>query len=108
MLYEVITVGGEYIPDQIKALQIGLFIVSGPLFVQTAGPTQVVEGLGEIVLVLEYLRITSYNVCYTKLLRDVLLRVSTMASDMETSAEVNAIVITSYSIHYTKLYEDIR
>ena len=51
-------------------------------------------------------RITSYNVCYTKLLR-LVARV-----DRDTGARVRgalvdpqAFVITSYSIHYTKLYE---
>ena len=49
-------------------------------------------------------RITSYNVCYTKLLRftpSIIPRTSP-PSRLKTS-----IVITSYSIHYTKLYEDI-
>ena len=67
-------------------------------------------------------RITSYNVCYTKLLRvqDGLRRMVTEQEDvyyyitvmnenythpaMPEGAE-EGIVITSYSIHYTKLYE---
>ena len=48
-------------------------------------------------------RITSYNVCYTKLLR--------MFPNIEGKewfkASCKWIVITSYSIHYTKLYESI-
>ena len=40
------------------------------------------------------LRITSYNVCYTKLLRGI-----------SSPAHARLRVITSYSIHYTKLYE---
>ena len=42
-------------------------------------------------------RITSYNVCYTKLLRFA----------NRQSLLHNLCVITSYSIHYTKLYEDL-
>ena len=44
-------------------------------------------------------RITSYNVCYTKLLREKTLRAKI---DM---THPNLVVITSYSIHYTKLYD---
>ena len=58
------------------------------------------------------IRITSYNVCYTKLLRKrfsgvvyssifLLYNSSTSASDIS----MLFIVITSYSIHYTKLYD---
>ena len=44
-------------------------------------------------------RITSYNVCYTKLLR-------IKAQKQDPDAYKNYVhVITSYSIHYTKLYE---
>ena len=42
-------------------------------------------------------RITSYNVCYTKLLR------TSMSTN--TRERIMGYVITSYSIHYTKLYE---
>ena len=48
-------------------------------------------------------RITSYNVCYTKLLR---LKKTSSAS-MLPSELAELTVITSYSIHYTKLYEAI-
>ena len=52
-------------------------------------------------------RITSYNVCYTKLLR---LRRGGRHGD-ETRAGLPGAgrisVITSYSIHYTKLYEKV-
>ena len=41
-------------------------------------------------------RITSYNVCYTKLLRH---------SSWKSVTTWARCVITSYSIHYTKLYE---
>ena len=66
------------------------------------------------------IRITSYNVCYTKLLRyegkEVAIQgdiISLIASLYERQAFIEAttlpsapiIVITSYSIHYTKLYE---
>ena len=48
-------------------------------------------------------RITSYNVCYTKLLRnsdsDLCLY------DLVESRDIPSPVITSYSIHYTKLYD---
>ena len=56
------------------------------------------------------IRITSYNVCYTKLLRDRRRR-----GDGPGQGRVGAVigaerhpvlpVITSYSIHYTKLYD---
>ena len=46
-------------------------------------------------------RITSYNVCYTKLLR-LLLHI---AADVVRLLDRGPAVITSYSIHYTKLYE---
>ena len=60
-------------------------------------------------------RITSYNVCYTKLLRDI--GHPELAPDLgkirsagrHLLALINDIldlVITSYSIHYTKLYDD--
>ena len=77
------------------------------------------------------LRITSYNVCYTKLLRFVLM-ISTVAGSLTNVSIAEAIVIpentylvnydwgsevsgdvicqsviTSYSIHYTKLYEHV-
>ena len=51
-------------------------------------------------------RITSYNVCYTKLLRnkrgelDDIPELCTFAKKLER-------VITSYSIHYTKLYDGV-
>ena len=48
----------------------------------------------------EFIRITSYNVCYTKLLRDGYY-------DFK-KAQGYSDVITSYSIHYTKLYEAAR
>ena len=50
-------------------------------------------------------RITSYNVCYTKLLRSFksFLIVPTAFSKFEVNKK--RLVITSYSIHYTKLYE---
>ena len=56
-------------------------------------------------------RITSYNVCYTKLLRN-----STVVGVLhdflpESYFFINSnafyYVITSYSIHYTKLYDEI-
>ena len=46
-------------------------------------------------------RITSYNVCYTKLLRGLFDHVTRNCGIV-----IDRIgVITSYSIHYTKLYE---
>ena len=45
-------------------------------------------------------RITSYNVCYTKL-----LRFGPEKGSVHRVAEKVKAVITSYSIHYTKLYE---
>ena len=49
-------------------------------------------------------RITSYNVCYTKLLRGKAFDVTPAPAPMGREATR---VITSYSIHYTKLYEEI-
>ena len=57
-------------------------------------------------------RITSYNVCYTKLLR-YLIAISTgfvLAGPVGEFAVVGRAggnVITSYSIHYTKLYDPL-
>ena len=57
-------------------------------------------------------RITSYNVCYTKLLRSQPFTGDYLLSTNSGFGGVNAAlilgrgsVITSYSIHYTKLYE---
>ena len=49
-------------------------------------------------------RITSYNVCYTKLLRAVLQLDQVIQQNASASEETA--VITSYSIHYTKLYDE--
>ena len=82
-----------------------------------------------------YVRITSYNVCYTKLLRDVpssdgvcgrgerggggsrrraeqrrknhLIQKSRVVVLVLAAVAVGLVVITSYSIHYTKLYEGL-
>ena len=53
------------------------------------------------------LRITSYNVCYTKLLRRMMTRsdACVVMIPMRMPMRCAARVITSYSIHYTKLYE---
>ena len=49
------------------------------------------------------IRITSYNVCYTKL-----LRIEERAVDRATRSDGQVPhVITSYSIHYTKLYDPL-
>ena len=48
----------------------------------------------------ELTRITSYNVCYTKLLRS-----GGGEHHVDGGALLKDFVITSYSIHYTKLYE---
>ena len=67
---------------------------------------------GEVVL-----RITSYNVCYTKLLRNHGFSAGWIPDhEREYSSQVQPLdrrhprpcVITSYSIHYTKLYEHAR
>ena len=55
-------------------------------------------------------RITSYNVCYTKLLREISgndignFSIQTYVAD-QSYFKLYGFVITSYSIHYTKLYE---
>ena len=48
-------------------------------------------------------RITSYNVCYTKLLRDGSFY--WVYAHVRVALNPDGSVITSYSIHYTKLYE---
>ena len=60
-------------------------------------------------------RITSYNVCYTKLLRNVdrtktllsilALQYGEIIEESDLNIEHKDSVITSYSIHYTKLYD---
>ena len=64
----------------------------------------------------ELLRITSYNVCYTKLLRSMSTVVSLSGGALVAnlisvilliSETLRQTVITSYSIHYTKLYDAI-
>ena len=64
-------------------------------------------------------RITSYNVCYTKLLRLLMDETTVQVLDERDKSNTSKsymwvqrgfydgkpIVITSYSIHYTKLYE---
>ena len=53
-----------------------------------------------------WLRITSYNVCYTKLLRTNRKDIyDAMKFIQKTIGAVPSPVITSYSIHYTKLYD---
>ena len=49
-------------------------------------------------------RITSYNVCYTKLLR-VFNPIENKPVVVDNEEFISKCVITSYSIHYTKLYE---
>ena len=49
-------------------------------------------------------RITSYNVCYTKLLRKRGIE-PWCNHHIRKTIRIKKIVITSYSIHYTKLYE---
>ena len=50
-------------------------------------------------------RITSYNVCYTKLLRIMKRTKNTWCVMQTKEIREHLCVITSYSIHYTKLYE---
>ena len=61
-------------------------------------------------------RITSYNVCYTKLLRTTFAAFTAFAGSLSMEKQAYAVtstslgsrpVITSYSIHYTKLYDDV-
>ena len=63
-------------------------------------------------IVMRSSRITSYNVCYTKLLRHFICGYYSVQNGIngQTGNGFNAefgrnIVITSYSIHYTKLYD---
>ena len=49
-------------------------------------------------------RITSYNVCYTKLLRHVDRNLFSCSKDTQVKL-IHPCGITSYSIHDTKLYE---
>ena len=54
-------------------------------------------------------RITSYNVCYTKLLRFEMGSLRQIGELFGKSSRLDEVVtrgvITSYSIHYTKLYD---
>ena len=68
-----------------------------------------------VMFTADKLRITSYNVCYTKLLREMASMLSAIFMVMAVMVclmsifiiftSFKVIVITSYSIHYTKLYE---
>ena len=63
-----------------------------------------------LALTLAAARITSYNVCYTKLLRSSTPRSArcsarSSASRRSPPRSRTRPVITSYSIHYTKLYD---
>ena len=75
---------------------------------------------GQVIGMQEQPRITSYNVCYTKLLRTYaslrqqisFYKNPNTITDLLNLVEVvgrkkdsNPLVITSYSIHYTKLYD---
>ena len=85
--------------------------------VSFSGDFDELDGLDEMslkVAVGEADRITSYNVCYTKLLRSCIsesessssaIRSSRLAESSDSSLSA---VITSYSIHYTKLYDALR
>ena len=76
---------------------------------------QQVDSIGRI-----FIRITSYNVCYTKLLRQAFRGQRDAAFGalvgegvigalgVKQGQFVREFVITSYSIHYTKLYEVIK
>ena len=78
------------------APEIGADGARGELIVVLTGATVgKAEAVDQIVS-----RITSYNVCYTKLLRDVI-----EAAVKRVLSTLNGGVITSYSIHYTKLYD---
>ena len=75
------------------------------------------------ITVLAYTRITSYNVCYTKLLRrarrffaaqagvqeplagEAMIHLAPATLEEELADGDASSVITSYSIHYTKLYD---
>ena len=128
MLYEVITQRrqvGDVVEGRIEVpIPIGWLVdvagigCSAPDAVDVLGRAEGNEG-----------RITSYNVCYTKLLRGANLDFGTL-KDPHTAAELERTalgvsvgygfkklnlasaveyrVITSYSIHYTKLYETCR
>ena len=65
-------------------------------------------------MICQIIRITSYNVCYTKLLRaheagkGIVIVVNKWdLYEKDNTATLRFTVITSYSIHYTKLYESI-
>ena len=61
---------------------------------------------GEVVLKMyKGIRITSYNVCYTKLLRARSPSWTRIWGRLVPVSRAMGLVITSYSIHYTKLYE---
>ena len=86
---------------------------SDPFVLTVSGETLVGRGAADMK---GFLRITSYNVCYTKLLRgpsqggDCADAVEPMSqlSPMPRASAIGPRVITSYSIHYTKLYDTRR
>ena len=100
MLYEVITEGKPEHREQVQVGTQGRAEYAEKSFDRFAVERVEVDGV--------FHRITSYNVCYTKLLRgrhrgQVMATPPSLSPDI--SPQRNRSVITSYSIHYTKLYE---
>ena len=131
MLYEVITIHVSQLT--LDLLRQFLSLLRHRNFIPFAGAGWIVRERPQLLLGAEYLlteggginvdpRITSYNVCYTKLLR---IPSRSRASSTSVSRRrawgessrgsrpsseainppLSGFVITSYSIHYTKLYE---
>ena len=109
-------------PKSIKAMEIAMESGKSILLVaqksatkDDPGPQDMYE-VGCVSNILQ-IRITSYNVCYTKLLRHAGVacaddrdrrRACQVASHVRQAIQnflSGVSVITSYSIHYTKLYE---
>ena len=94
--------------EWVAALRADEGLCVGDLVARLALALQHAAGIDGALAWSELNRITSYNVCYTKLLRlDAFAKVRNLVVGAGDGREHVAgnLVITSYSIHYTKLYD---